>query len=106
MCHNINGKGATLIGSNVNPPVPDMTLDATQRLSDGQLFAIIRDGVRWTAMPSWKEMHSDEEIWRLVALVRHLPHLKLEEMDLLNPVVVQAREPEAVPAAPTGTFPQ
>lgn len=79
MCHNVNGKGATVIASNVSPPPPDLTQDATQHLTDAQLFAIIRDGVRWTSMPSWREMHSHEELWQLVALVRHLPRLRLEE---------------------------
>jgi mono/diheme cytochrome c family protein len=105
MCHNVNGKGATVIASNVSPPPPDLTQDATQRLSDAQLFAIIRDGVRWTAMPSWREMHSDEELWQLVALVRHLPHLKLEELDLLNPAVALVPQPEPLPTATTGTQP-
>jgi len=107
MCHHVNGKGATMLASNVNPPPPDLTADATQRLTDAQLFAIIRDGVRWTSMPSWRETHSDEDIWRYVALVRHLPKLKLEEMDLLNPSVAfrYERAPEPVPAPTTGTQP-
>ena len=105
MCHNINGKGATMLASNVSPPPPDLTEDATQRLSDAQLFAIIRDGVRFTSMPSWREMHTDEELWQYVALVRHLPSVKLEELDLLNPAVAlvdRESEPEpdvAMPAA-------
>jgi mono/diheme cytochrome c family protein len=105
MCHHVNGKGSTVLGSNVSPPVPDLTLDDTQRLSDAQLFAIIRDGVRFTSMPSWKETHSDEEIWQFVELVRHLPQLKLDEMDLLNPVVALSREQPPLPAATTGTHP-
>lgn len=102
MCHNVNGKGATLLGSNINPPTPDMTRDGTQQLSDAQLFAIIRDGVRWTAMPSWREIHSDDEIWRLVALVRHLPRLRLDEMDLLNPALIQGEA--LTPIATTGSY--
>lgn len=83
-----------MLASNLSPPPPDLTQDATQRLTDAQLFAIIRDGVRWTAMPSWREMHTDAELWQLVALVRHLPRLKLEEMDLLNPAVALVSAPE------------
>ncbi len=105
MCHHVNGKGSTMLGSNVSPPVPDLTLEATQRLSDAQLFAIIRDGVRFTSMPSWRETHSDEEIWQFVGLVRHLPKLKLDEMDLLNPVVALAPEQPPRPTATTGTHP-
>jgi mono/diheme cytochrome c family protein len=98
MCHNVNGKGATMLASNVSPPPPDLTQRDTQELTDAQLFAIIRDGVRFTSMPSWREMHTDEELWQFVALVRHLPNLKLEEMDLLNPAVALI-EPEPAPEA-------
>jgi mono/diheme cytochrome c family protein len=98
MCHNTNGKGATMLGSNVSPPAANLTRQDTQDLSDAQLFAIIRDGVRFTAMPSWREMHTDEELWQFVALIRHLPNLKLEEMDLLNPAVALI-EPDPVPEA-------
>lgn len=105
MCHNVNGKGSTMLGSSVSPPPPDLTLAETQRLSDAQLFAIIRDGVRWTSMPSWRETHSDEDIWRFVALVRHLPNLELAEMDLLNPAVALSGERQPLPAATSGTHP-
>lgn len=112
-CHNVNGKGATMMGSNVSPSPPDFTKNDTQRLSDAQLFAIIRDGVRFTAMPSWRELHTDEELWQLVALVRHLPTLELEEMDLLNPAVAlldaapePAPEPEAGSTAAAPTAPR
>lgn len=105
MCHNVNGKGSTLLGSNFSPPSPDLTLPQTQRLSDPQLFAIIRDGVRFTSMPSWRETHSDDEIWRLVAVVRYLPRLELAEMDLLNPVVALSTNRQPDPVGTTGTNP-
>jgi mono/diheme cytochrome c family protein len=105
MCHHVNGKGSTVLGSNVSPPSPDLTLAQTQDLSDAQLFAIIRDGVRFTSMPSWRETYADEEIWRLVALVRHLPELELAEMDLLNPVVALSTNRQPLPMEPTGTNP-
>lgn len=105
MCHNVNGKGSTMLGSNVSPPVPDLTQRQTQDLSDAQLFAIIRDGVRFTSMPSWRETHLDEDIWRLVAVVRHFPKLELADMDLLNPVVALSADRQPYPVATTGTNP-
>ena len=58
----------------------------TQKLSDGELFAIIRDGVRLTGMPAWD--HPDEDNWALVHFIRHLPKLTpadLREIERLNP---------------------
>jgi hypothetical protein len=68
------------------PRAPDMRLPDTQKLSDGELYAIIRDGVRLTGMPAWAG--SDLENWKLVHFIRYLPKLTPEEiydMERLNP---------------------
>ncbi len=40
-------------------------------LTDGQMFAYIRDGIRNTAMPAWDLQ--ERQIWQLVLFIRHLP---------------------------------
>ena len=54
-CHGNDGSGNTEIGLNLYPPAPDMRLAATQQLSDGELYYIVHNGVRWTGMPAWGE---------------------------------------------------
>jgi mono/diheme cytochrome c family protein len=44
-CHANDGSGQTGIGRHLYPRAPDMRLPATQSMSDGALFAIIRNGV-------------------------------------------------------------
>jgi mono/diheme cytochrome c family protein len=86
-CHANDGSGQTEMGQNLYPKPPDMRSSATQRLSDGELFAIIKNGVRLTGMPAWT--HEDEDSWKLVHFIRHLPKLtpqELEEMKRLNRV--------------------
>jgi len=86
ICHGNDGSGNTEIGRNLYPRSPDMRKPATQELSDGELFAIIRDGVRLTGMPGWGGTAEDN--WKLVHLVRHLPQLtpeEIDEMERLNP---------------------
>jgi plastocyanin len=58
------------------PPVPDFADPGIQRMSDGALFAIIQNGVRWTGMPAFRQEHSADETWKLVAFVRRVPTLK------------------------------
>jgi hypothetical protein len=41
------------------------------------LFWTIKEGVCMTGMPAFGP--NDEEIWKIVAFVRHLPHLSPEE---------------------------
>ncbi len=89
-CHANDGSGDTLLGKRTSPPAPDMRLEATQKLTDGELFYVIQNGVRLTAMPAWSSgsAHDDEDSWKLVHFIRHLPQLTLEEkqeMQKLNP---------------------
>jgi mono/diheme cytochrome c family protein len=86
-CHANDGSGKTEMGQNLYPKPPDMRRAVTQQLSDGEIFSIIRNGVRLTGMPAWQ--HEDEDTWKLVHFIRHLPNLtpqELEEMKRSNRV--------------------
>ncbi|MEP6918292.1 MAG: c-type cytochrome [Acidobacteriota bacterium] len=48
VCHANNGSGDTEMGRGLYPRAPDMRTAATQALSDGELFYIIENGVRFT----------------------------------------------------------
>jgi mono/diheme cytochrome c family protein len=86
-CHANDGSGDTSMGKQMYPPAPDMRLDATQRMSDGELFYIIENGIRLTGMPAWGG-HDEADSWKLVHFIRHLPQVTFEEkreMERLNP---------------------
>ena len=90
-CHANDGSGETEMGLGLYPKPPDMRLPATQSLTDGELFYIIKNGVRLTGMPAWGTgTHEDQEsTWHLVHFIRELPRLtpeKIEEMKQLNPL--------------------
>jgi mono/diheme cytochrome c family protein len=90
VCHANDGSGDTSMGRGLWPKVPDMRLPATQDLSDGELFWIIENGIRFTGMPGWSSgtKEGDEATWHLVHFIRRLPKLtpdELEEMESLNP---------------------
>ncbi len=96
-CHGNDGRGQTEMGRNLYPRAPDMTLPETQKLPDGELFAIIRNGVRLTGMPGWGGEHSEQDDWKLVLFIRHLPRMTKEEaesMKALNPVSPMERREE------------
>lgn len=108
-CHANDGSGDTEIGKGLYPKAPDMRTEETQSLSDGELFYIIENGIRFTGMPGWGKGHSSGEkgdkadgdksgdatdsdsshdTWALVQFIRHLPKLTDDEkaqMNALNP---------------------
>lgn len=87
-CHANDGSGQTSIGQNLYPKVPDMRLAGTQNLTDGELYYIIHHGIRLTGMPAWGDAAMDEDSWKLVVFIRHLPTLTREEeheMQRFNP---------------------
>ena len=88
ICHANNGSGNTEIGQNLYPKAPDMRLPQTQNLTDGELYYTIHNGIRLTGMPAWGTEEKDEDSWKLVLFIRHLPQLspaEEREMEALNP---------------------
>jgi hypothetical protein len=77
------------MGSGLYPKPPDLRHEETQKLSDGELFWIIENGVRFTGMPAFSTRHSSpDDSWKLVLFIRHLPQLTGEErleMERNNP---------------------
>ena len=90
-CHGNDGRGSTRIGRGLYPKPPDMTAASTQELTDGELYYIIENGVRFTGMPAFGEDAGNEqnsESWHLVHFIRHLPSItddELAEMKKMNP---------------------
>jgi mono/diheme cytochrome c family protein len=118
VCHANDGSGQTTIGQNLYPKAPDMRLDDTQRLTDGELYYITQNGIRLTGMPAWGKEgdENDEDTWKLVHFIRHLSDLtpaQVKDMKSLNPKTSDEIEEErqdeeflrggAAPAAPLHT---
>ena len=96
-CHGNDGRGDTALGRGLYPRAPDMTLPATQKLSDGELFWIIENGVKLTGMPAWGDASAggegeSEDSWELVHFVRRLPLLTAEELSAMRQVNPVSRE--------------
>jgi len=89
-CHANDGSGETQMGRSMYPPAPDMRQGWTQSLSDGELYYIIRNGIRFTGMPAWGGENSTEDgqTWELVHFLRRLSEMtpaELREMEKANP---------------------
>lgn len=70
-CHGFNGYGKTASGGGLYPPPANLRSPLTVTRTDGELFYLIRNGIRNTGMPGWQL--TDEQTWQLVCFVRNLP---------------------------------
>lgn len=83
ICHGVPGAPARDLASGLNPPAPSLLDDDVQELTDGETFWIIKNGIRMTGMPAFAETYEDDDVWKLVAFVKHLPKLTDEETSAL-----------------------
>lgn len=94
MCHGNDGSGeGAAIGRGLFPKPPDMRAAATQTLTDGEIFYIIENGVRFTGMPAFgtgkPDPDGEKQAWQLVRFIRHVPQITPDEIDWmksLNPL--------------------
>jgi mono/diheme cytochrome c family protein len=95
VCHGNDGSGDGVFGRGLYPKPPDLRQTETQSRSDGELFWIIENGVRFTGMPAFSGHGPKEDSWKLVNFIRHLPRLTAEErieMGRYNPKSLTDRE--------------
>jgi mono/diheme cytochrome c family protein len=90
-CHANDGSGDTPLGKGLSPRPPDMRLAPTQNLTDGEIYYIIHNGIRFTGMPAFGPPGEtpDEDSWKMVHFIRHLPKVTKEELETMksfNPV--------------------
>ena len=71
LCHGIRGNGNGSLAKGMEPPPRNFTCGKVMKdLLDGQLFWVIRNGSKGTAMPAHKFSLSKEQIWQLILYIR------------------------------------
>lgn len=77
ICHG-TAKGevsASPVAKSEYPPPPQLATDGVEDDPQGYSFWVIKQGIRWTGMPSWKGSLTDEQIWTLALLLKHMDQL-------------------------------
>ncbi|HEX9288074.1 MAG TPA: cytochrome c [Anaeromyxobacteraceae bacterium] len=90
-CHGLDGQNTGVpFAEAMSPPVPLLTAPEVQQYTDGQLHSIIENGLFPSGMPAARGILNDEEIWRIVLYIRHLPPAG----SLGEPAMYSAKEPD------------
>lgn len=84
LCHAAPGLQPSEFARGLSPSAPMLDSRGTQASSDGELFWTVKNGIRMSGMPAFGPTHQDEEIWEMVAFVRHLPSITPDEKEHLR----------------------
>ena len=111
MCHGLPNQPAPSIANAIFPPAPQLFSQDGMVTDDpaGETYWKVKNGIRLTAMPSFKNMLSDDQIWQVVAVAARADKLPAEAQDALKPgppptagvnVPAQPMAPPSMPKAP------
>jgi hypothetical protein len=78
VCHGAPGVPPGDIGKGLYPRPPDLTA-AARFYTPGELFWIVKHGIRMSGMPAWGDDHIDAELWATVAFLEELTELSAQD---------------------------
>ncbi len=78
MCHGGSGVARAAWVQGLTP-TPPYLLDAPRRWTPAQLYWIVGQGIKMTAMPAWRLTRTQGEAWNLVAFLEILPYLSARD---------------------------
>lgn len=73
-CHGAPGQPAQLFASLMIPPAPPLH-EASSGWKARELFWIVQNGIKYTAMPAWPAASREDEVWDVVAFLHELPQM-------------------------------
>jgi thiosulfate dehydrogenase len=102
MCHGLPNQPPPAIASTMFPPAPELFSPKGMVTDDpaGETYWKVQNGIRLTAMPSFKNILSDDQIWQVSAVVARADKLPPEAQNALlsappGPAVNPASSPTA-----------
>ena len=88
LCHGDPAHPKSSLADSLNPPAPQFMNDMAD-MPENQNFYILQHGIRWTAMPSWKNILTEQQIWQLVTFLSHMHELPPAAKQVFTDTVVR-----------------
>jgi thiosulfate dehydrogenase len=73
-CHGTGGGRSHWGSSNFYPRAPQFVFERPT-MPDWQLFAVVKDGIRYTGMGGWDGEMPEDDMWKVVTFLTHLDSL-------------------------------
>jgi len=81
-CHGTAQGQTSPLAKGLYPAPPQLAKDGVEDDPEGWTFWKIQNGIRWTAMPAWRDSLNEQQTWQLALFLKH--------MDNLPPAALQA----------------
>lgn len=77
VCHGTaaGNRATPPIAKGENPKPPQLGGDGVEDDPEGITFWKIKNGIRWSGMPAWKDTLNDQQIWTLALFLKHMDKL-------------------------------
>jgi mono/diheme cytochrome c family protein len=74
VCHGTLDNQRSLLEHSFYPPVPQLIVDP---IDDPQwhIFYAVRNGIRYTGMPSWRHALSEQDMWKVTGFISQVETL-------------------------------
>ena len=96
LCHGGLDKKPSPLQHNFYPPVPQLILYPLDD-PDWHVYFAVSTGIRYTGMPAWNRVLTDQEIWKVTEFLTHIEKLPAPVQEYWKNSFGTA--PQAVPAA-------
>ncbi len=83
LCHGAPGYEKEELAKGLYPKPPNLASRKIQGMSDAEMFWVLKNGIKMTGMPAFGPSHDEDELWAIVAFIRHLPKLRRGEYEAL-----------------------
>jgi thiosulfate dehydrogenase len=74
VCHGTLDNKPSLLEHSLYPPVPQLVLDPVDD-PEWHTYYVVRNGIRYTGMPSWRHVLSEQDMWKVTDFLSRLESL-------------------------------
>lgn len=83
-CHGAPGKKMDELTKGLTPKPPKL-FEHANNMEPQELYWVVKNGIKYTAMPAFGTTHSEQDIWNIVAFLKNkLPNMSPEEYKQWN----------------------
>jgi mono/diheme cytochrome c family protein len=90
-CHGTPMSYPGKIGKGLNPGPPKLW-ESAKKLSAGEMYWVIKNGIKMTGMPYWSHEYKEEDTWSVVAFLEKLPNISAQQYRQMTQTAKQSEK--------------